>query len=150
MANSTANDVAEALISLSYRQDAALTNLKLQKLLYYTQAWHLVFHDDALFNDEIQAWVHGPVVPTIFRKFKEYRWNPLPNTRESKLDSATEALLLEVWKVYGKFDASKLESLTHSEAPWKDARKGLAPDEASHNVISQESMKQFYASLIHA
>jgi uncharacterized phage-associated protein len=150
MASSTANVIAEALISLSYRQNAALTNLKLQKLLYYAQAWHLVFFDVALYNDEIQAWVHGPVVPVVFRRFKECRWNPLPNERESKVTSAIEAHLSEVWKVYGKFDASKLETLTHSETPWKEARQGLPLDEASHNVISQESMKKFYSSLVHA
>jgi uncharacterized phage-associated protein len=148
MAVTTANRIAEALINLSHEKQDPISNLKLQKLLYYAQAWYLVFYDNALFNDPIEAWVHGPVVPPIFRQYREYRWAPISRVPTESVASATLEHIKEVWRVYGKFPAAKLENLTHSEDPWKHARAGLPIDAPSHNVISVHSIKTYYSSLL--
>jgi uncharacterized phage-associated protein len=150
MTHSTANRVADAIISLSNENSLEITNLKLQKILYYAQAWHLVLRNGPLFGEDIEAWVHGPVVPCVFRRFKNLRWDPIPSPGSSSESKTVSAHLTEVWRVYGKYDATELERRTHSETPWKEARRGLPPDVASHNVISHASMRKFYSSLLNA
>ena len=145
--STTASRVAERLINLSHEKRAPISNLKLQKLLYYAQAWHLALFEKPLFEDAIEAWVHGPVVPSVFRQYKEFRWNPIALRETNPLPARIERHLQEVWNVYGKFDASTLERRTHGEDPWKDARGGLSPDESSNAVISRRSMKAYYSSL---
>jgi uncharacterized phage-associated protein len=147
MTASNANFVADALIHISHQHSDPVTNLKLQKLLYYAQAWHLVLFDDALFDEAIEAWVHGPVVPSIFRRFRDNRWSVLEDSGSILPAARTREHLDDVWKVFGKYNAYDLERMTHSEAPWKAAREGLAPDVSSHNIISLESMKSYYQIL---
>lgn len=145
MATPTAQYVAECLISLSHAKRNPVSNLKLQKLLYYSQAWHLALYKHPLFDEEVEAWVHGPVVPEVFRRFRDCRWNPIPSSGEG-LDAPFMPHLEEVWKVYGELRAFDLERLTHSEDPWKMARTGLPPDVSSHRVISKPSMQEYYSS----
>jgi uncharacterized phage-associated protein len=148
MAASTASHVAGTLINLSHEKGDPVSNLKLQKLLYYAQAWYLALYDRALFDDQIEAWVHGPVVPCIFRQYKEYRWTPISPVLTQPVTKKIDQHLRDVWRVYGKFAAGKLERLTHSERPWKDAREGLPIDAPSHNVITVQSIKKYYSSLL--
>lgn len=145
MAVSTAYLAAESLINLSHEKANPLSSVKLQKLLYYAQAWHLVFHSDSLFDDEIEAWVHGPVVPCVFRKYCGMGLSPLSRTASEII---ARAHLQGVWRVYGKFDEWELERLTDSEAPWKEARGDLPLDAPCHNRISKESMESYYSSLL--
>jgi uncharacterized phage-associated protein len=145
MATATANLVAECIISLSHEKQNPVSNLKLQKLLYYSQAWHLAMNQAPLFNEDFEAWVHGPVVPAIFRYYRDCRWSPIPADKMNT-SSPFRPHLEEVWNVYGGLSAFDLERLTHSEAPWKIARAGLAPDASSHNIITQSSMRDYYAA----
>jgi uncharacterized phage-associated protein len=145
MAPATANLVAERIISLSYEKHNPVSNLKLQKLLYYAQAWNLALNEHPLFEEEIQAWVHGPVVPEVFRRYRDCKWSPIPDSKDSS-SYQFRAHLEEVWKVYGAFTAFDLERLTHSEDPWKIARAGLAPDASSNNIISKSSMRDYYSA----
>lgn len=145
MATPTAQYVAECLISLSHTKHNPVSNLKLQKVLYYSQAWHLALHKHPLFDEEIEAWVHGPVVPPVFRRFRDCRWNPIPSSGEG-FNAPFMLHLEEVWKVYGELSAYDLERLTHSEDPWKMARAGLPPDISSNRVISKPSMLEYYSS----
>jgi len=144
MKSTTASEVAMYFISSFQKKNKEVSNLKLQKLLYYAQAWHLALYGNPLFRDPIQAWVHGPVVPSVFRQYKDYAWRPI--TQEVKADAPSDLAfhLKEVTRVYGEFDATTLERMTHQEGPWKEARGSLAPDEPSNRVITHESMKNFY------
>jgi uncharacterized phage-associated protein len=141
----TASILAKYLIASCSGNGKTITNLKLQKLLYYAQAWQLALHNKALFNDRIEAWVHGPVVPTVFREYRDFKWDPLPvDQSRPEPNNEVRSHIAEVLAAYGKFDATQLEQLTHSEDPWKEARKGIPGDMASTNEISKESMLNYY------
>jgi uncharacterized phage-associated protein len=143
-----ATQIAEYVIWYSHEHGDPISNLKLQKLLYYIQGWHLALKGHAIFAEEIQAWVHGPVVPPVYRAYKAWSWQPIGVDCPTKpaITNGTEKLIQEVLQVYGSLTPIHLERLTHSESPWRDARKGLAPDAASTAVISNESMKRFFKS----
>jgi uncharacterized phage-associated protein len=146
MATITASRVATWLINLSHEKDAPVSNLKLQKLLYYSQAWNLAFYKEPLFEEDFEAWVHGPVVPEIFRTYRDHKWNSIPKVKASRITARAKQHLEEVWRVYGSLKAFDLERLTHSESPWKSARIGLAPDASSCTVISKKSMREYYTA----
>jgi uncharacterized phage-associated protein len=140
----TVDQVADALIHLSRERGYQITNLKLQKLLYYAQAWSLVINGKPLFDDDFEAWVHGPVVPQVFRRFKEYRWNDITEAVHPPSDKLLFDYLSLILDKYGKLSPRQLEHLTHAEDPWKLARKGYAPDESSSETISKDSIKSYY------
>ncbi len=96
----------------------SITHLKLQKLLYYAQAWSLVLNGKSLFAEDFEAWAHGPVIPSIYERYKEHGFDALPPCEcENDIAGETEEVLKEVKRVYGELSGKKLERLTHSEAP---------------------------------
>ncbi len=141
--------VSDYFVCKSNQLQKPITNKKIQKLAYYAQAWCLVFNDGKnLFDDPIEAWMHGPAIRSLWHKYKKYGYNPITKTPQTpNLDADTTSLLEEIWRVYGKYDAEYLESLTHSEDPWRKAREGLEVDESSSIVIKNSDMKQYYAQL---
>jgi|SRR5580700_8585669 uncharacterized phage-associated protein len=151
MASTTASIIAKHIIGTFKNLGQPITNLKLQKLLYYSQAWHLALHGRILFCDRIEAWVHGPVVPTVFREYREFKWAPLPDdpTFTTPPIEICEHIA-EVLSTYGKFDATQLEHLTHSEGPWMEARKGIPGDMASTNEITHSAMMNYYRARLNA
>ena len=122
-----AADVARYFLSLSDEEAGdTISNLKLQKLLYYAQGFHLAIFEAPLFAEPIEAWVHGPVVPEIYRAYKDCGAEAIPAPSgfdPMQLDQPTRELLDEVYDVYGQYSAWKLRNMTHVEAPWVDARK---------------------------
>ncbi|MFH1745022.1 MAG: type II toxin-antitoxin system antitoxin SocA domain-containing protein [bacterium] len=124
------------------------TNKKLQKLLYYSQAWNLVINNKKLFDDKIEAWIHGPSVPIVYLEFKKFGYNEIKqDVKESDFpDISTEEknVLDSIWNVYGKYDANYLEALSHSEEPWQKTRAGLMSYESSSAEITIEEMKSYY------
>lgn len=140
--------VAEYFIDKANKEKEPITNKKLQKLLYYAQVWSLVINDEKLFSERIEAWVHGPAIPLVYRKFRQFEFNPiqLDTSNVSFNFSKKQSDLLEnIWSVYGKYDAQYLEALTHSELPWQEARKEVSPSEPSSKVISLVTARKFYA-----
>lgn len=141
-------DVAAFFIRESDKAGLPITHLKLQKLCYYAQAWHLTLNKKNLFEDHFEAWVHGPVSPNLFSKYRGFGWNPIvKDVSDLKLKPQEEKFLNEIWRVYGHLDGKYLESLTHNEEPWIEARKGLAYNAPSNQVISEDTMKKYYSSL---
>jgi uncharacterized phage-associated protein len=138
-----AHDVAKYFVSL-VDEDAgdSISNLKVQKLLYYAQGFHLAVYGKPLFSEAIKAWAHGPVVPQVYHIYKDCGYRPIPVERV-KLEAYTaevRELLDEVWAVYGQFTATKLESMTHNEPPWMNTPQSEA--------ISHEAMTQFFKTLV--
>jgi uncharacterized phage-associated protein len=136
---------ARTLIHLAReRHITDVSNLKLQKLLYYAPAWNLAFTGASRFPNDIEAWVHGPAIPVVFRRFKALGWSTIELPVIPHQDANLSRHLRSVLTSYGRFSATQPERLTHSEGPWLKARKGLAPDVPSHAVISCNDMKEFY------
>ena len=130
-----------------FLQKEPMTHKKLQKLCYYAQAWHLALLDKPLFHEEIQAWIHGPVIPALYRNFAGCGWRKIPKTdgTDVQFDAQTEEVLEAVFVTYGEFSGDQLERLTHSELPWIEARGNLQPYEPCENIISLKSMADYYA-----
>ncbi|MBN9590371.1 MAG: hypothetical protein BGN85_02220 [Alphaproteobacteria bacterium 64-11] len=140
--------VADYLLVECRERGEVLTNLKLQKLIYYAQAWELALRDRELFAEDCQAWIHGPVIPSQYQRFKDYQWRPI--TEEIARPSLPEAVashLNEIVDVFGADSAVALELMTHRERPWLEARGDLLPDAPSTNRISKTTMRDYYRSL---
>ncbi len=144
----TAAKVADYLVWHSQKHGDPISNLKLQKLLYYAFGWFLVLEDQQLFGDAMKAWVRGPVVPTVYHKYKSYAWQPI-SSKVAKPDvpARVEIHLQDLMQVYGDYSAYTLEELTHKETPWLNARKGIAPHQASSRPISLEDVSEYFAAL---
>ena len=149
----TALDVAKYFIFKANQVGSFLSNLKLQKLVYYAQAWYLANYKKPLFAEKFEAWIHGPVQPELYSEFKSFRWSPIDLDVEEIPASITKDIadfLDEVVEAYFKYDGLDLEIMTHNELPWIEARKGISPDKSSKEIISEETMQTFYSDLLNA
>lgn len=145
----TASELARYIVAVFQDAGDPVTNLKLQKLLYYIQGWHLTVYDKPAFNDRLEAWVHGPVQPSVYGEFKAYRWNPIVGeVQKPALDQDLVNLTNEALDVYGGDSGYELEIRTHHESPWIEARDGIPPDQESTAIITHESMKRFFTRLV--
>lgn len=122
-----------------------ISNMKLQKMLYYMQGFHLAYFGTPLFDEEVEAWMYGPVVPSVYEHFQsygnhgiEYSGDVIALTREE------ENLFNEVFRVYGAYSAIGLMNLTHNEMPWKSTRVGKG------NVIDRTKMQTFFKKRLKA
>lgn len=142
------NAIADYLLAECKERGELLTNLKLQKLLYYAQAWSLALRDKELFDEDFKAWVHGPVLLSQYHRFKNNGWYAITDcVGRPALDESEVKHLDEIVDVFGPETAVALELMTHREKPWLDARGDLAPHEPSTSVITKQSMREFYKSI---
>ncbi len=139
----TVNDVAQYILKLTGK----ISTWKLQKLVYYSQAWHLVWEDEHLFSEKIEAWANGPVCRKLYNIHKGdfYISDVLGDIR--RLTDDQKDTIKRVVKFYRKFNGQQLSDLTHAEDPWKKARKGLSDNKRGSSEISRESMSEYYSSL---
>ena len=139
-------EIAKYFIMRAYEdgREAQITNMKIQKLLYYSQCLYLALNDEPLFADEIQAWRYGPVCPPAYQFYKTFKAEKLPiPTQENmaNLTSEIKHILEEVWQYFGEYHAYYLSDLTHLEFPWQKARKDLPSDASSTEPILLEDMR---------
>ncbi|WP_198020299.1 Panacea domain-containing protein [Nocardioides sp. J54] len=136
-----ANDVADVIIE---QLGSAPTSMQLQKLLYYSQAWHLAITGHPLFDEECQAWENGPVVYEVWRERRPFS-SRVPRGRTDVRLTKTAAGIVElVCAAYGSMSGDQLSALTHEEAPWSEARAGVPAHHGSNKAISRASMATFY------
>ncbi|MDO8492735.1 MAG: DUF4065 domain-containing protein [bacterium] len=146
----TAENVAKYLIYLASqgfvgdnKEREGITNLKLQKVLYFAQAYYLSKVGRPLFSDNIEAWAYGPVVPEVYHKFKSKGSNPIICEEDkSSLSNEDKEILKKVWGTFGGYSASKLVDIAHAHTPWKEA--STSPSK----VISHKAIKEYYAPLL--
>lgn len=125
--------------------EAEMTNMKVQKLLYYAQSLHLALYNEPLFEAEIQAWRYGPVCPPAYKFYSEFEAKQLPIPQQEsllQLPSEKKELLEETWEYFGSYHAYRLSEMTHGEFPWKRARKGLPPQASSTEPILLNDLKE--------
>lgn len=148
------NQASDYIILKLTEAGEELNQLKLHKLLYYAQAWYLAFYGKKLFEEDFQAWVHGPVNRTLYDRFAstkslyseierneiapEFELNSLSEQDKNHLDTILEA--------YAKFSGVQLEEMTHQETPWIEARKGYRSSQRCEELINCEVMKEYYAA----
>jgi uncharacterized phage-associated protein len=143
-------DVARYFVCKANENRRAITPLKLQKLVYYAYARCLANEQIKLFNERIEAWQNGPVIPSIYHALKEFGANSIPaewakcdNLRETeqyRMPVNVSAILKEVNDQYGHFSAFDLVTLTHTEQPWINARADLPSNANSTRYIKDEDI----------
>lgn len=142
----TCFDVANYFLCLAdNHEDDSISNLKLQKLVYYAQGFYLAVYEVPLFNESIVAWQHGPVVEDLYHAYKSFGRSSIPPSENFSVESIpvqARELMDEVYEVYGQYSAWKLRNMTHEESPW------LKADASSQGVISHDSMKEFFKTLV--
>lgn len=140
----TVFDVAKYIL-----QRGEMTAMKLQKLVYYSQAWSLVWDEKPLFSEKIQAWANGPVVPNLYAAHRgAYCVNAdMISGDPTKLTKDEKETIDAVMRTYGDKTSQWLSDLTHLEDPWKNAREGLQMGERGNKEISHAAMAEYYSSL---
>lgn len=138
----SALDVANYFLSLQDEDEGdTISNLKLQKLLYYAQGYHLAMFNEPLFSETMERWQHGPVVPAVYHEFKAYGSGALPRPESfnpAVFDDATRDYLDEIYRVFGQYSAWKLSKMTHVEAPWRDT--------TANGQITHHALKSYFTT----
>lgn len=133
------------------KKQGEMSAMKLQKLVYYSQAWSLVWDDEPLFKEPIEAWANGPVSPALYGvhagSFKVTRDTFKGHGKSSNLNEDEKETIDVVLSHYGEREAHYLSRLTHMEKPWLDARGGVPSGERCNNVITHAAMAEYYAGL---
>ena len=126
-----------------------MTHKKLQKLCYYAQAWCYALKGYRLENTDFEAWIHGPVSPVLWERFKSFGYDPIriKGAVKPPISDEDTRLLEDVWDTYGGSTGNALEALSHRELPWIEARKGYEPEERCSVVISPVTMASYYKSI---
>lgn len=137
-------DVAQFIL----KKQGPMSAMKLQKLVYYAQAWHTVWADKALFRNKIEAWKDGPVCPTLWKEHAaEFRVSKLSKGDAEKLTPREKKTVKQILDFYGKRSAQWLSDLTHAEDPWLNARRGVRAGARSNAEITPRAMNEYYSSL---
>ncbi len=137
------HDVAAAVL----RRTGPISTMKLQKLVYYCQAWHLVWEEEPLFSDRIEAWAGGPVTRSLYAEHKgRYTVDSWPGDAKG-LAPCEMATVEAVVEAYDHLSGQQLSALTHRERPWREARTGLGPGERGNREITVEALQCYYSDV---
>lgn len=139
-------DVARYILA----KKGPMTAMKLQKLVYYSKAWHLVWADNALFPERIEAWANGPVTPDLYRLHRKkfhVSADDFAQGDASALTDSERASVDAVLNFYEAMSAHQLSELTHRESPWREARGDAGPGERCTNAITDAAMFEYYDGL---
>lgn len=138
-------------ISYIFKRVEEVTPLALQKMLYYIQGIYMIKYDTPIFEEECQAWAHGPVYRDVYEVFKSFKYNPIDDTRFAMLQnrfnelSDKEKNIIDmVVDSFGMYSGKILEKITHLETPWIEARAYCLPDEVSNEIITKDSIKEYF------
>lgn len=147
-----AEDVARFFLYLAAQEaePELVTHMRLQKLLYHAQGWSLAARGRPLFDSPIEAWVHGPVVRSVYPMFRDHGDQPIPSCEargDIPLADDDKNFVRSIWEGYKGFSATRLRQMTHADPPYLHARGTLGPDERSDMPISNASMQEFFRTL---
>lgn len=127
-----------------------ITPLSLQKALYYIQGFYFAFYNDFLFEEECEAWVHGPVFREVYFKYRDYHFDPIDIKKEPidlSLTSSEKAIYDSVINYLCCYSGNILEQFTHNETPWLIARGDLSLTTPCNYVISKDSIKKYFVGV---
>ncbi len=139
------NDVAKCFLYLDNSCDGdGISNLKLQKLMYYAQGFYCAIFDKPLFLEDIHAWTHGPVIEALYHKYKSNGSNHIPTVKKFDCSVLTDneyELIEEVFDIFGQYSAWKLRNMTHEESPWLN-------HESTAGLIPKQELTEYFQSRI--
>lgn len=147
------NDVSDyVILKLKLEDNHSLINLKLQKLLYYIQAWSYGMYEKPFFNGDFQAWIHGPVNIDIYNRFNstKYLYSEIEiedvsdNTVFDKFDKNDSEFIDYILENYAQFSGAQLENISHNEQPWIETRRHLKSNERCTKIISPDLLISYY------
>lgn len=156
----SALDIARYVVNYSNSKDYGITNLKLQKVLYFIQAWFLMKKEERCFRNEIIAWELGPVIPEVYHEFKRFGSSYIPNVKsflsidnddiwsmkrvaftDDVINDSDKEIINKIVDDLSEFSATYLVKVTHKQKPWIDAyAKG------KNTIISEESMRNYFCN----
>ena len=126
---------------MNFEDSEYITNLKLQKLLYYAQGYYLARKNDPLFKEDFIAWEHGPVIRKVYDEYKKNGAKGIEYNEDFNIsiDREAEIILNEVYEKFGQFSAWKLRDMTHQEMPWRTTTR--------NDIISKEKIKEYFKTV---
>lgn len=147
-------DALQRLIISVHRKlfEESPSPMKLQKLCYYAQGYMLA-QGTELFEEDFQAWQHGPVIPALYRRYKDYGWRSIGADvvfDAAELNAEVIQEVTDIVAAYGRYDGAALSTMTHREAPWIDARGDLPEDHGSTALISKDSLRAYFSTKLAA
>lgn len=150
-----ANLVVDRLLALGHESGRPLTQIEVQKLLFFLEGWHLAIVGDALFDEDFQAWANGPVLPSVYDRLKRYSSHVIPRSEIKSLDVVALGglvldLIARVFETYKENDPGAMVGLTHLPGtPWVTVRteQGLPKGAPSHAVVPKETMKAWFSEV---
>lgn len=140
--------VLENAVSYFLSKDYEITPLALQKLLYYAQGFYYALKGKFLFTEDCEAWVHGPVYNEIYLRYKSFGYDPIKSEYKYNLSEEQLSVLDGVLKAFGYYNGRILEKFTHSEMPWNKARAGKKDNESSNEIISKDSIAEYFTNVV--
>lgn len=145
------SDKMLSVLAYLFKNLEEVTPLMLQKLLYFIQGTSYALDNEPMFEEDCQAWVHGPVYPEVYDLFKDFKYNPIDDARFSIIDGIKDNLKEKeqrdidlVINTFGLYSGKVLECITHNEEPWRKARKGYSDGIPSRELITKESIAHYY------
>ena len=136
---------AEQLLHVAHNRRRGLTPMQVLKLVYISHGWMLGLHQRPLFDENVEVWKYGPVVPGVYRKYKEFRGNPIDNPgkdHKEDMERSKRDVIGQVFNEYATYTGIELSELTHQEgSPWDTARK------ARMDIIPNDLIQTYYREL---
>ena len=145
-------DVASYILQLLLRDEGEVSAMKLQKICFYVQSWYIAKYNRALFKHDFQAWKYGPVSPTLYEYHAKKATVSLSNTNipgnDQNIPEDDKEFIKAVVSIYGRFTGLQLSELSHSQDPWKNARRGIPESSPSNNEITIESIRDYFSKFL--
>jgi uncharacterized phage-associated protein len=140
----TIDHIADLFLSIQ-----PMTHKKLQKICYYAYAWYFALYNNALFENRFEAWIHGPVDPLLYQRFRDRGWQEITIENPVETTAEIQAFVNEIFESYGHLSGNELEFLTHKEDPWVNARAGLPEFLPSSAPIDDNVIRTYFLRVMH-
>lgn len=145
-------DVALYILQLLLRDEEEVSAMKLQKICFYAQSWYIAKYNHPLFKHDFQAWKYGPVSPALYEYHAKKATVSLNNTiipgNVQNIAESDKEFIKAVVSIYGRFTGLQLSELSHSQDPWKNARRGIPEGSPSNNEITVESIRDYFSKFL--
>lgn len=145
-------DVALYILQLLLRDEEEVSAMKLQKICFYAQSWYIAKYNHPLFKHDFQAWKYGPVSPALYEYHAKKATVSLNNTiipgNVQNIAESDKEFIKAVVSIYGRFTGLQLSELSHSQDPWKNARRGIPEGSPSNNEITIESIRDYFSKFL--